>query len=574
MLRKFVNNALKKNNFRFYGKLQKSHVFGDTSVPLIEKTIGSYFENQVEKFETRQVLVSKHQNQRYTWEELNEKVNNFAMGLINLGFCKGDRLGVWMLNNAEWIIAQLATAKIGVILVCVNPSYRLHELEHALNLVKAKGIILQPSYSKSNYINLMNELFPELSKDSSNFEKVPSLKHVIVCSDEKHKGMKRFKDIYAPNDQQFLDKCAQKLFPDEPINIQFTSGTTGSPKAATLTHRNILNNGFFIGEKLQYTENDIVCLPVPLYHCFGLVLGVLACLTHGSSFVFPNSGFEPISVLKAVQEEKCTSLYGVPTMFISELTHPDFKNYDLSTLRTGIMAGSICPTEVMKRVIKEMNLTDITISYGMTETSPVSFQTGIDDPLHLRVETVGKIHPHVECKVVDPETNEIVDINQPGELLTKGYSVMQGYWEQPDKTAESITEDGWMKTGDIVTIDEDGYCRITGRIKDMIIRGGENISPREIEEFLYKHEKIKDVAVVGVYDEFYGEVVCSWVILNEDCELTKEELQGYCKNQIAHYKIPHYVVFTKEFPQTVTGKIQKFIMKDETEKMIKEGVKL
>jgi fatty-acyl-CoA synthase len=477
------------------------------------------------------------------------------------------RIGIWSPNCSEWVITQFATAKAGLILVNINPAYRLSELEYALNKVGCKAIITADKFKTSDYLGMLGELAPELKSAQPNAlhaKKLPELRLVIRLGGERTPGTMNFPDVleagrHANRDR--LEELKKSLQPDDPINIQFTSGTTGFPKGATLTHFNILNNGFFIGEAMKLTEHDRLCIPVPLYHCFGMVLGNLACVTHGAAMIYPADSFDPLSVMQTVQEEKCTALHGVPTMFIAELDHPDFDKFDFSTLRTGIMAGSPCPIEVMKRAVAKMNLSQITIAYGMTETSPVSFQSSTDDPLELRVSTVGRIHPHVEVKIVDGE-GRIVPPGVSGELLTRGYSVMQGYWGDDQRTAEAIDRARWMHTGDLATIDKNGYCNIVGRVKDMVIRGGENVYPREIEEFLYRHPKIQDVQVFGVPDAKYGEEIAAWIALKPGQSASEDEIKAFCKGQIAHYKVPRYIRFVDAFPMTVTGKVQKFIMRD------------
>jgi fatty-acyl-CoA synthase len=465
-------------------------------------------------------------------------------------------VGIWSPNNAEWVVTQFATAKAGLILVNINPAYRLVEADYALNKVECKALVTAGQFKTSDYVGMLNELRAG--------DRLPHLKTIIRIGGE-GSGMIAFDDVAGlarPEHHQRLAEIAARLQFDDPINIQFTSGTTGYPKGATLTHHNILNNGFFIGETMRLTREDRICIPVPLYHCFGMVLGNLACITHGAAMVYPGEGFDALSVLEAVEAEGCTGLYGVPTMFIAELDHAEFKRFNLATLRTGIMAGSPCPIEVMKRVVHEMHMNEVTICYGMTETSPVSFQTSADDPLEKRVGSVGRIHPHVEVKIIDAE-GRIVPPRKPGELCTRGYSVMRGYWNDEEKTREAIDEGRWMHTGDLATIDEYGYCNIVGRIKDMVIRGGENIYPREIEEFLYKHPKVADVQVIGVPDRKYGEELCAWIRLKPGETCTDEEIRQFCQGQIAHYKIPRYVKFVDAFPMTVTGKIQKYLMREQ-----------
>ena len=549
-------------------QLTQSYVRGASDVPLIGETIGVHFDKAVEQWPKRDALVVRHQGIRWSYSELKKQVDALAAGLIALGLKPGDRLGIWSPNNAEWVVTQFAAAKAGLILVNINPAYRLFELEYALNKVDSRALITAPSFKSSDYLRMLRELAPELEAASGtdlNAARLPSLRTIICLSDETIRGMLRFQDVPLLANQlhkQRLTQLADELEANDPINIQFTSGTTGFPKGATLTHRNVLNNGFFVGEAMRLTSDDRVCIPVPLYHCFGMVLGNLACITHGAAMVYPSESFDPSSVLEAVAAERCTALYGVPTMFIAELDHPEFARFDLTTLRTGIMAGSPCPVELMKRVNRDMHMHQITIAYGMTETSPVSFQSGTDDPLERRVSTVGRVHPHVEVKIVDAD-GQIVPTGATGELMTRGYSVMLGYWNDPDRTAEALDSEGWMHTGDLATIDEDGYCNIVGRLKDMVIRGGENIYPREVEEFLYRHPKVKDVQVIGVPDERYGEELCAWLKLQDGVTATADEIRSFCRGQISHYKIPRYIKFVESFPMTVTGKIQKFVMREQ-----------
>ena len=548
-------------------KLTQSYVHGASHVPLIGDTIGVHFDQAVMRWPQAEALVARHQNIRWTYSELQQEVDAVAAGLLALGLEPGDRVGIWSPNNAEWVITQFATAKAGLILVNINPAYRLAELEYALNKVGCKGLITAAAFKTSDYVGMLRDLAPELDQcepGQLQAAKLPELHTVISIGEEAYAGMYRFADIAAKGteaERQRVADLAALLQFDDPINIQFTSGTTGSPKGATLTHHNILNNGFFVGEAMHLTERDRLCIPVPLYHCFGMVLGNLACMTHGAAMVFPSDAFEPLAVLETVEAERCTALHGVPTMFIAELDHPEFARFDLSTLRTGIMAGAPCPIEVMKRVNEEMHMEQVTIAYGMTETSPVSFQSAVDDPLERRVSTVGRIQPHIEVKIVDAD-GRIVPPGVSGELLTRGYCVMQSYWNDAERTAESINPAGWMQTGDLATIDEEGYCNIVGRIKDMVIRGGENLYPREIEEYLYRHPSIQDVQVFGVPDQRFGEELCAWVMLREGMEATAEDIKAFCQGQIAHYKIPRYIKFVHEFPMTVTGKIQKFVMRE------------
>ncbi|SJM37216.1 Long-chain-fatty-acid--CoA ligase [Psychrobacter pasteurii] len=554
--------------------LKMSHDRGPET-PLIEATIGDFFDAVVEKYPDREALVVCHQNIRWTYRELQQKVNQLASAMIEMGLEIGDRVGIWSHNNAEWLLMQLATAKVGVILVNINPAYRSFELQYALNKLGCTALVLMRHFKTSDYANIIRELCPEIYHKpyyQLDLVEIPTVERIIWIdepgSDEEFGFMQKFSEWMQDgdaNDPRVAERQAQ-LKNTDAINVQFTSGTTGTPKGATLTHRNILNNGYFIGEAMDLSEEDRLCIPVPLYHCFGMVLGNLAILTHGGCIVYPNDGFEPLSVLEAVQSEKCTALHGVPTMFIAELDHPDFDKYDLSTLRTGIMAGSSCPIEVMRRVIDEMHMSEVTIAYGMTETSPVSCQTNKHTPLEKQVSTVGLVQPNLEVKIVDTETGEVVPVGETGELLTKGYSVMKGYWGSRFKTKQSI-QDGWMHTGDLATMDEEGYIKVVGRSKDMVIRGGENIYPVEIENYLYRHPKISDVQIVGVPDKKYGEVLAAWIIPRKGVELTEDEVKQFCKDNIAHYKVPQYYRFVTEYPMTITGKIQKYKI---TEMMIEE----
>ncbi|WP_295956967.1 AMP-binding protein [Rhodoferax sp.] len=535
-----------------------SYAQGSTEVPLIEQTLGAFFDNMVARQPEREALVSQHEGRRFSYGELQTASNRLASALLNLGLVPGDRVGIWSHNNVAWVLVQIATAKVGIILVNINPAYRTSELEYALNKAGVKALVTMASFKTSDYLGMLRELGPD---------RVPLLRHIAWIDrdgEADQPGMRRFSDLLAsgsPDDPR-IAQIGSGLQATDPINIQFTSGTTGFPKGATLTHRNILNNGFFIGECMQLTPADRLCIPVPLYHCFGMVLGNLACLTHGATIVYPSDGFDPLMVLETVQAEKCTGLHGVPTMFIAELDHPRFGAFDLSTLRTGIMAGSPCPTKVMKRVVDQMHLAQITIAYGMTETSPVSCQSSTNTPLAQRVSTVGTVQPHLEIKIVDPETGALVPRGTPGELCTRGYSVMHGYWEDEAKTREAIDTERWMHTGDLATMDNEGYVNIVGRIKDLVIRGGENIYPREIEEFLYRHPKVQDVQVVGLPDKRYGEELCAWIIPRPGHSATEDEIRDFCKGQIAHYKVPKYIRFVDAFPMTVTGKIQKYKIRD------------
>ena len=551
-----------------------SVVEGSRPGALINSTVSDQFDDTVQQYGEREALVVRHQGIRWSYNELKKEVDTFAGGLLAAGFEPGDRLGIWSPNNAQWVVTQLATARIGVILVNINPAYRKAELKYSLNKVGCKGLVLAETFKTSQYVEMLRDLAPEIGSYAPGelqAEELPALRTLVHLGSGEIPGMYRFSEISSlggPEGGARSGEVARTLSPDDPINIQFTSGTTGLPKGATLTHFNILNNGFFVGEGMRLGEQDRICIPVPLYHCFGMVLGNMACITHGAAMVYPDEAFDPLTVLQTVTEERCTGLYGVPTMFIAELEHPEFAKFDLSSLRTGIMAGSTCPVEVMKRCVDEMHMTDVTICYGMTETSPVSFQTAIDDPLEKRVSTVGRVHPHVEAKVVDPESGQVLPRGSAGELCSRGYLVMQGYWNDQEKTREAIDAEGWMHTGDLAIIDPEGYCNIVGRIKDMVIRGGENIYPREVEEFLYTHPDIEDVQVIGVPDEKYGEELCAWIKLRGTAELADDAIREFCKEQIAHYKIPRYIKFVDEFPMTVTGKVQKFKMREQMEQEI------
>ena len=547
-----------------------SYVNGLADVALLGETIGVNFDRAVARWSERPALIVRQQGVRLSYAELGAKVDALAAGLLALGLAPGDRIGIWSPNNAEWVVTQFATAKAGLILVNINPAYRLSELEYALNKVGCRALVTATAFKTSDYIGMVNTLAPELARSRPGHldsAKLPSLRTVIQIGDAPAPGTIPFDAVHGmgrEEDRARLKDLAGLLQFDDPINIQFTSGTTGLPKGATLTHHNILNNGMFLGEMMHYTDQDKVCIPVPLYHCFGMVIGNLACMTHGSAMVLPGEGFDPLATLRTVAEERCTALYGVPTMFIAELDHPEFAAFDLSSLRTGMMAGAPCPIEVMRRVIRDMHLTEITIGYGMTETSPVSTQTMIGDSLDKQVSTVGRVHPHVEVKIVDAE-GRIVPRNTPGEFCTRGYSVMLGYWDDQERTAQAIDKAGWMHTGDLATMDDDGYCNIVGRIKDMVIRGGENIYPREIEEFLYRHPAIQDVQVFGVPDQRFGEELCAWIKVRAGEALSADDVKAFCKDQIAHYKVPRHIRFVDEFPMTVTGKMQKFIMRAQME---------
>ncbi|HEV2678015.1 MAG TPA: AMP-binding protein [Aliidongia sp.] len=552
---------------------QGSYVSGTSSIPLIGETIGRHFDQAVARWGDREGLVVRHQDLHWTYRELAARVDGLAAGLLALGLVPGDRIGIWSPNNAEWVQTIFAAAKAGLILVNINPAYRLSELEHALKLSGCKAIISASRFKTSDYLGMLRDLAPELATAQPGVlqaARLPDLRIVIHLDPADQPGMLKFADLPGRGgaaERGTLADLAGRLQFDDPINIQFTSGTTGLPKGATLTHHNILNNGFFVAEAMGLREGDRLCIPVPLYHCFGMVMSVLACMSHGATMVFPCEGFDPLAVLQTIEAERCTLVHGVPTMFIAEMEHPDFATFDLSPLRAGIMAGSPCPIEVMRRVIDQMHLREVTIAYGMTETSPVSFQSATDDPIERRVSTVGRIHPHLEVKIVDGE-GRIVPRGQPGEILTRGYSVMLGYWNDPERTAEAVDTAGWMHTGDLGVIDDEGYCNIVGRIKDLVIRGGENIYPREIEEFLFRHPQIEAAQVFGVPDDRFGEELCVWIKLRAGADLDADAVRAFCQGQIAHYKIPRYVYFVEEFPMTVTGKIQKFIMREQVMKQL------
>ncbi|MBC9878104.1 AMP-binding protein [Bradyrhizobium sp. INPA01-394B] len=550
-----------------------SYVCGISDAPLLGDTIGRSLDQAARRWGDREALVSPSHGVRWTWSEFAEQVDALAAGFLALGLARGERIGIWSLNRPEWTLTQFAAAKAGLILVTINPAYRLSELEFALKKVGCAAIVTATAFKTSQYMEMLNTLLPELASATPGklqAARLPALRMVIQIGGPSAPGTIPFEEVArmgkAEHRAQLAALGAALQF-DDPVNIQFTSGTTGSPKGVTLTHHNILNNGYFTGRAMRLTEVDRICIPVPLYHCFGMVMGNLASVTLGTTMVYPGEGFDPLATLRTIEQEKCTALYGVPTMFIAELDHPEFKTFDLTSLRTGIMAGAPCPIEVMKRVVSEMNMRDVTIAYGMTETSPVSFQSATDDPLERRVSTVGRIHPHVEVKVVDLE-GRIVKRGERGELCTRGYSVMLGYWEEKEKTGDVLDAAGWMHTGDLATIDDEGYCNIVGRIKDLVIRGGENLYPREIEEFLYRHPKIQDVQIFGVADTRYGEELCAWIRVRSGETLTAEEVRTFCDGQIAHNKIPRYVEFVDEFPMTVTGKIQKFVMRDAVEQRL------
>jgi fatty-acyl-CoA synthase len=527
----------------------RAYAHGASSTPLLGETIGETLAATAARYGERPALISRHQEQRFTYAELDAEVDRIARALLAAGLERGDRVGIWAPNCSEWALVQYATARIGVILVNVNPAYKTTELEYAMRQSGCRMLVAAKGFKTSDYGAMIEEVRGSL----------PALERVVLLDDPS------WDDLLAGADgvsEDALREREAELDASDPINIQYTSGTTGAPKGATLSHSNILNNGYFVGEGCRMTEQDLVCVPVPYYHCFGMVMGNLAAISHGACVVLPSPGFEPGAVLDAVQAERCTALYGVPTMFIAELEHPDFDSYDLSSLRTGIMAGAPCPVEVMKKVIERMHMEDVTICYGMTETSPVSTQTGADDDLEHRTATVGHVHPHVEIRVADPDTGRTLARGETGEFQTRGYSVMLGYWDDPERTAEAIDAARWMHTGDQAVMAEDGYMKIVGRIKDMIIRGGENVYPREIEEYLYAHPCIADVQVVGVPDERYGEEICAWIKLREGTEIDVDAVRDFCEGKIAHYKRPRYVLTIDEFPMTVTGKVQKFELRD------------
>ena len=553
--------------------MDASVVRGAATPALLECTIGEQLLAMAAARPQQAALVVPHQGVRWSWQELLERADALASGLLAAGLQPGDRVGIWAPNCAEWTLTQFATARAGLVLVTINPAYRVTEVEYALNKVQCAALITAPAFKSSDYLGMLRELdwaavaTPVAHAAPSAIAASPRLPHlrfIVTLGETEHAGFLPFPALAScAVDTPRLQALAAGLRCTDAVNIQFTSGTTGFPKGATLTHRNILNNGRFVGEAIGLTPADRICIPVPLYHCFGMVMGNLAAVAHGATMVYPAESFDPLAVLQTVASEGCTALYGVPTMFIALLNHPQFADYDLTTLRTGIMAGSPCPIATMKEVISRMHMHEVTIAYGMTETSPVSFQTGRDDPLEERVSTVGRVQPHLEVKIVDADGNT-VPCGVPGELCTRGYSVMSGYWDDAEKTAEAVDAEGWMHTGDLATLDEQGYCRITGRSKDMVIRGGENVYPREIEEYLLTHPAVVDAQVIGVPDERYGEEVCAWVVLRQGATATEESLRDYCRGRIAHYKVPRYVRVVDGFPMTVTGKVQKYLMRQET----------
>jgi fatty-acyl-CoA synthase len=545
-----------------------AHVAGPLEPPLLVETVPSLLARTVKQHGDLEAAVFCEAGVRWTYRELSQQVDRLAAGLLALGLYKGDRIGIWAPNRPEWLLTQFATARIGLIMVNINPAYRRAELEYALNKVGAKALITAANFKTSDYIEMLADLAPELQSATPGHlrsERLPHLRTVIQLGEQAVSGTFQFDEVMKLGDSgqsSRLDAISQALSPHDPINIQFTSGTTGAPKGATLTHQNIVNNARFTVNTMGFSHEDRLCIPVPLYHCFGMVMGTLGCATCGATMVFPAEAFDPESTLTALAEERCTALYAVPTMFVAQLDHANFGRFDLSSLRTGVMAGAPCPIEVMKRVVSDMHMDEVTIAYGMTETSPVSFQSHVDDPIDKRVATVGRIHPHVEVKVIT-DKGAVAGVGESGELCTRGYSVMRGYWDEAELTAEAIDADGWMHTGDLATIDAEGYCNIVGRVKDMLIRGGENVYPREVEEYLFRHPKVQEVQVFGVPDERYGEEICAWVVLKAGEQAQEEEISEFCKGQIAHFKIPRHIRFKTELPMTVTGKPQKFKMREE-----------
>ncbi len=547
--------------------INESYLCGTATEPLLYETIGGCLDRIAAEHPDADALIVRHQGVRWNYAEYKEKVEALATGLLSLGIEPGDRVGIWAPNRYEWCLTQFATAKIGAIMVCVNPAYRLHELNYALNKVECKAIITADQFKTSDYLGMLNSLAPELAEAEPgqlSAETLPHLTTVIRMGNEHSPGMFNFDDVCVlggPAEKAKMADIATRLQPDDPINIQFTSGTTGNPKGATLSHFNILNNGLQVAACMRFTHEDRLCIPVPLYHCFGMVMGNLACLSHGACAIFPDEGFDPVSVLETVAAEKCTALHGVPTMFVAETELPDIDNYDLSSLRTGVMAGAPCPLELMHKVIDTLNMSEITIMYGQTETSPVNHMTDIESPIEKRCGTVGRVGPYQEIKIID-DAGHVVPLGEKGELCCRGYSVMRGYWNDAERTAETIDGAGWLHSGDLAVMDEDGYVQIVGRIKDMIIRGGENVYPREVEEFLYTHPDIQEVQVFGVPDERFGEIVAAWIQLKDGASVSEDDIRNFCRDQITHFKVPARIRFVAEFPMTVTGKIQKFKMRD------------
>ena len=548
-------------------RLTLSRFTGATQPPLIDETVGQRLMKTAARFPDREALVVRHQDVRWTWREYLERIEGLATGLLALGIGPGDRVGIWAPNGAEWCLTQFATARIGAILVNINPAYRVFELEYALNTSGCRAIIAAERFKSSEYLRMLQDLAPELAHSAPGrlrAAKLPALEIVIRMGSARTAGMFNFGEITELGgiaERERLGAIGDTLSPHDVINIQFTSGTTGNPKGAALTHHNILNNANQVAHGMRFSEHDRLCIPVPMYHCFGMVLGKLACVATGATAVFPDEAFEAGSVLATVAAERCTALHGVPTMFIAELEHPEFERFDLSSLRTGIMAGAPCPVEVMKKVISRMHMAEVLIAYGQTECSPVNHMTLADDPIEKRVETVGRAGPHLEVKIVD-ERGEIVPVGTAGDICTRGYAVMKGYWEDPEKTAETVDAEGWLHSGDLGVMDEEGYVGVVGRLKDMIIRGGENIYPREIEEFLFTHPKIQDAKVIGVPDQKYGEEVCAWVQLKDGETLTEDEIRAFCKANIAYFKVPKIIRLVEGFPMTITGKVQKFRMRE------------
>lgn len=544
----------------------KSYVSGRQDLPLMHKTIPQLFADTVASHGWREAAVFCQEGIRWSYKDLANQVDDLAAGLRALGMERGDRLGIWSPNRPEWLVTQLATARIGVMLVNINPAYQLVELEYALNKSSSRALIVAERFKKSDYLGMLQSLAPELERAEPGklvAQRLPHLRVVIRCGAKKSPGMLNYADVLklgGPAHRNDLDALSATLDPDDPINIQFTSGTTGLPKGATLTHKNITNNAMFVGAAMRFTEQDRLCIAVPLYHCFGMVMGNLTCICTGSKMVFPGEGFDPGDTLAAIAKERCTAVHGVPTMFVAELAHPQFADFDFSSLRTGIMAGAPCPVKVMEEVMQKMHMKEVTIAYGMTETSPVSFQSATDDPINKRVSSVGRVQPHVEVKLVD-DNDAIVPVGVKGELCTRGYLVMHGYWDDEEQT-KAVLVNGWMHTGDLAVMDKEGYTEIVGRVKDMVIRGGENIYPREIEEFLFRHPKVKQVQAFGVPDAKYGEELCCWIILHHGETAEEEEIRSYCRGQISHFKIPRHMRFVDEIPMTVTGKPQKYLMRD------------
>jgi fatty-acyl-CoA synthase len=552
------------------GKISRSYAFMGSEKPLIGKTIGDMFDDIAEEYPDNDAIVSLNQGIRYTYRELAQAVDRAAKGFIGLGLKKGDRLAIWATNIAEWIITQFASAKAGIILVNINPAYRTHELEYALRQSEAQCLLLMDKFKTSEYVEMFYEVCPEakISRPGCiHSEKLPFLKTAVLIRGEKQPGLFTWEEVMEMSQQvsdEALREIQESLDFDDPINIQYTSGTTGFPKGVVLTHHNLVNNGFFIGECMKFTDQDRLCIPVPFYHCFGMVLSNMACMTHGATMVLPAEYFDPVSTMAAIEKERCTAVHGVPTMFIAQLEHPNFKKYDFSSLRTGIMAGSPCPIEFMKKAASLMNMKEVVITYGQTEASPGITNSSTDDSLERRVSTIGRPLPHTEVKIVDPKTGKMVRRGNTGEICARGYMIMRCYYNNPVATDQTIDKEGWLHTGDLGTMDEEDYCKITGRLKDMVIRGGENIYPREVEEFLYTHPAISDVQVIGVPDLKYGEELMAWVKLKAGASASPEEIRAFCKGKIAHYKIPKYIKFVNDFPMTVTGKIQKYKMREES----------